>query len=117
MSSPVDLAGVVELVELLGAVPELRSAAMDPAELTAPCAWVQLAGIAQPFLQGGVFRCRVHLIAGDTDGGPRAAAELVTMYNAVLSVLTPDGETVTETVQLPDGGTYPALMLPVDVPA
>lgn len=118
MSTPVSLAAVQDLIDQLAGVDMVRSASMDPADLqSTPCVWVQLEAITQPYLQGGSFRVRCHLIVGDTDGGIRAAQELVDLYNAVLIVVTPDGETLTETVTMPDGTVCPALMLPVDVPA
>lgn len=117
MAVPVDLSPVRDLIDQLAALDAVRSASMDPADLqSTPCVWVQLAGIGQPFLAASVIRVRLHLIVADTDGGMRAAVELADLYNAVLAVVEPDGETTTETVTMPDGPTLPALMLPVDVP-
>jgi hypothetical protein len=117
MAVPVDLAVVADLIDQLKAVPGVRSASMDPAELqTTPAVWVQLRGIAQPFLAASEIRLYVHLISGDTDGGMRVAAELVTLYNSILEVVTPDGETETLSVTMPDGAQLPALRMPVDIP-
>lgn len=118
MSSPVTLTAVADLIEQLQGVELVRSVSMDPADLqNTPCVWVQLSGIAQLHLAAGTLRVRLHLIVGDTDGGYRAAQALVDLYNAILPVVTPDGETVTELLTMPDGHVCPALMLPVDVPA
>lgn len=117
MAVPVDLSAVQDLIDQLTALDAVRSASMDPADLqSTPCVWVQLAGFAPLTMGASLIRLRLHLIVADADGGMRAAVELADLYNAVLAVVEPDGETTTETVTMPDGNTCPALTLPVDVP-
>jgi hypothetical protein len=117
MAVPVDLSVIGDLLTQLAAVDGVRGASMDAADLqTLPACWVQLRALRQPYLAGSEIGLYVYLIVGDTDGGMRAATALVDLYNAVLDVVTPDGETESVAVAMPDGVNYPALRMPVDVP-
>lgn len=117
MAVPVNLPAVQAVMDQLLALDVVRSCSMDGSELqSTPAVWVQLRGIDQTHLAASTLQLYVHLIVGDTDGGMRAAAELVDLYNAILAVVTPDGVTETEVVDMGDGRHLPALRLPLDVP-
>lgn len=110
------LPDVADLVTALLALDAVRSCSMDPADLTSlPAVWVQLRGASLDLLSAATLTVQLYLVVGDTDGGIRAATELVALLNAVLAVVTPDGDVTATVVTMTDGTPRPALTFPVDV--
>lgn len=104
---------VVDLVASLQAA-EVR-AALDPADLNLPAAWVSVEGLQAANLRHDLaVDVAVYLIAPDQDYH-RALEALGAMFNAVVpEVFTPDGRVTPSGVVLPGSDTpLPALRLPL----
>lgn len=104
---------MVNLVGLLEAA-NVR-AALDPAEVNVPGAWVTLDGFQTTNVRGDTaVDVAVYLIVGDTDTR-RALDALAVLYGQVVpGVLIPDGRVIAQSVILPDSSTaLPALKVPV----
>lgn len=112
----VDFTAIDDLVAALRASPAqggpgLR-ADVDPALLSPPCVWVNLQGFSDDTLDGIAYRLQLVLIAPDQDHR-RAMTALADLYNKVLTVLDPTGETTTQGTVLPDAPTpLPSLAVP-----
>lgn len=104
----------------------IRSASMDPAELTTPAVWLRFTGLDYAFA-GSALQLQLVMIVGDTDGGVRVARELAKLHNAVAGVLdqlqldeeaplfiSPTGPATAATAVLSDTPTpLPALVVPI----
>lgn len=118
------------LCQALLAAPDdaIRSASLDPAELTVPAVWLRLTGLDYTFA-GAPLQLQLVMVVGDTDGGLRAARELVKLHNAVAGVLgalpydaeapldvTVTGTPTMATAVLSDTPTpLPALVVPITI--
>lgn len=88
-------------------------ASIDPAELQAPCVWVDIDAIVPELLNGnGTVRALLHLIAPNA-APVDALAALDTLLGDVLDVLDTEDDVTTESVALPDNPSQglPALRL------
>ena len=112
------------LCDALLAAPDnaIRSASMDPAEITVPGVWLRLTGLDYT-LSGAPLQLQLVMVVGDTDGGVRTARELAKLHNAVAAVLDDpelglyvsiNGLPTAATAVLSDTGTpLPALVVPI----
>lgn len=108
-----DFTAVDDLVEALRAA-GLR-ADVDPAQLNPPCVWVNVTGLGDHTLDGIQIRTRLVCIAPDQTHR-RAMGVLAGLYNKVVSVVDPAGETTTQGTVLPDAPTpLPSLSVPFDL--
>lgn len=113
MATELDFAPLVDLVTALEAA-EVR-AALDPAQLNLPGAWVTLESVqATNVARDLKLWAVVYLITADQDYH-RALDALAVMFNQVVpDVFTPDGPVVPQGVILPDSSTpLPGLRVPV----
>lgn len=110
----VDFAAIDDLVAALrepAPGPALR-ADVDPALLSPPCVWVNLQGFSDDTLGCLAYRLELVLIVPDQDHR-RAMTALAGVYNKVITVLDPTGETTTQGTVLPGAPTpLPSLAVP-----
>jgi hypothetical protein len=126
-----DLPQLTQLAEALVAAPDnaIRSASLDPAEITVPGVWLRFTGLDYT-LEGAPLQLQLVMVVGDTDGGIRVARELAKLHNAVAEVLgqldAPDAEAplyvniaglpTAATAVLSDTSTgLPALVVPITI--
>lgn len=119
-----DLGTITQLTDALVADPSetIRSASLDPAEITVPGVWLRFTGLDYT-MQGAPLQLQLVMVAGDTDGGIRAARALAKLHNAVAAVLDAlppglfvniNGLPTAATAVLSDTGTpLPALVVPI----
>lgn len=88
-------------------------ASIDPAELQAPCVWVDIDHLAPELMSGdGTVWAQLHLIA--PNAAPLDALDLLDgLLAQVLDVIDPEDDIVTETVVLPSNTSegLPALRI------
>lgn len=129
---PIDDPELPQLTQLQDALLDaegdaIRSASLDPAEITVPGVWLRLTGLDYT-LQGAPLQLQLVMVVGDTDGGIRAARELAKLHNAVAEVLAGlpaldpplyvslNGLPTAATAVLSDTGTpLPALVVPITI--
>lgn len=108
-----DSAPLVELADAITAAG--LPAALDPADVATPGAWITLDRLRRGTVGGGVrLEVSVYLVAPDLDPR-RALDELAAAYALVVpGVFTPDGATESTGVILPGDPTpLPGLRIPV----
>lgn len=114
---PLDFAPLVDLVETLNGLDEVR-ATLDPGELNTPGVWVTLEQVTVANLRhDSRVSAVLYLVAQDQDY-QRAYLALQTIYNAIVpAVLTPDGPVTPQGLLLPQdpSNPLPALRVPVNL--
>lgn len=110
-------AGLATIVSALDAVPQLETVSLDPSQVTAPGAVVQLVELEQLTLATWLVTTQVVLVVTDSDGGPGPAAAFSTILSALHDAgIDPDGPVTARSVQLPTNpAPLPGLLFPLTV--
>jgi hypothetical protein len=117
-----ELPELTQLVAELKAKAGIRSASMDPGDLTTPAVWVRFLGLDYS-LSDLALNLQLVLVVGDSDGGIRAARGLAVLHNRVQEVLdaselvvTLSGDPTASTIVLADTPTaLPGLVVPIQL--